>query len=243
MTLLLLAGTGLAQEIARRLDGRNIDVIVSLAGGTRAPDVAGGLLCRVGGFGGDAGFRAFLASQAITAVLDATHPFAARISARSARICAEAGIAYCLAQRPPWQARPGDRWHLIDGEEEAAHHIAPGSTVFLATGRPTLDRFANLRSCHLICRQIEPPDREFPFENGRFLVGTPPFSVAQEQDLFAALGVDWLVVKNAGGRASATKLTAARELGIRVAMINRPALPDAPVVHDAEAALDWVAGQ
>lgn len=241
MTLLLLAGTGLAQDIARRLEARKTDVIISLAGGSRAAADMAGLEVRVGGFGGAAGFRAYLASRGITAVLDATHPFAARISERSARICAEAGLPYALVQRPPWMPQEGDRWQMIDREEEAARHIAPGSTVFLATGRQTLDRFANLEACHLICRQIDPPDRDFPFGNGRFLVGTPPFSVAQERELFAELAVDWLIVKNAGGAASATKLTAARELGLRVAMIERPGLPDAPVMRSAEEALAWVA--
>lgn len=240
MTLLLLAGTGLAQDIARRLEARKTDVIVSLAGGSRAGADMGGLEVRIGGFGGDEGFRDYLTDRGVTAVLDATHPFAAQISDRSARICAKAGVAYCLLQRPPWQAQAGDRWQEIDQEEEAARYIPPGSTVFLATGRQTLDRFANLESCTLICRQIDPPDREFPFENGRFLVGKPPFSVPQERALFTELGVDWLVVKNAGGRASATKLTAARELGVRVAMINRPRLPDAPVLRDVEQALAWV---
>ncbi len=242
MTLLLLAGTGLAQDIARRLEARNTDVIVSLAGGSRAGADMGGLAVRVGGFGGDAGFRAYLAERGVSAVLDATHPFAARISDRSARICAELGLPYALVQRPPWVPQAGDFWQMIEREEAAARHITPGSTVFLATGRQTLERFANLGACQLICRQIDPPDREFPFENGRFLVGTPPFSVAQERELFAGLGVDWLIVKNAGGAASATKLTAARELGLRVAMIARPALPDAPVMRRAEEALDWVAG-
>ena len=241
MTLLLLAGTGLAQDIARRLDDRKADVIVSLAGRSRTAAAAGGHDVRIGGFGGDTGFRAYLAERGVSAVLDATHPFAARISDRSARICAELGLPYALVQRPPWVPQAGDLWQMIEREEEAARHIAPGSTVFLATGRQTLERFANLGTCELICRQIDPPDRAFPFENGRFLVGTPPFSVAQERELFAELKVDWLVVKNAGGAASATKLTAARELGLRVAMIERPALPDAPVMQSADAALDWVA--
>lgn len=238
MTLLLLAGSGEAQQIARHLADQKADAIVSLARGARG---AWDLPLRSGGFGGAQGFRDYLTGQGITAVLDATHPFAAQISRRSARICAEMAIPYCLVRRPAWAPGPGDRWTLIDTEEDVAQHVAPGTTVFLATGRQTLERFANLSHATLICRQLEPGKRVFPFENGRFLLGVPPFSVADETRLFAELGVDWLVVKNAGGAAPATKLTAARDLGIRVAMINRPAAPDAPRVHDVEGALDWVA--
>jgi precorrin-6A/cobalt-precorrin-6A reductase len=113
--------------------------------------------------------------------------------------------------------------------------------VFLGTGRQTLVRFANLAGCRVICRQIDPPDGPFPFAGGEFLIGRPPFSVADEAALFAALGVDWLIVKNAGGAASRTKLTAARQLGIPVLMIARPEQGSWPVVHDLDAALDWVA--
>ena len=240
MTLLLLAGTREAQQIASALSDRGVAGIASLAGATRAPRDLG-LPMRSGGFGGDEGFRNYLMDNGITAVLDATHPFAARITQRTARICAELSLPYCQLLRPGWQAGPGDRWVMIDQEEDAAAHIKPGATVFLATGRQTLDRFANLSSCRLICRQIDPPDREFPFENGEFLVGRPPFSVKQEMALFSRLGVDWLVVKNAGGMASASKLIAARQLALRVLMINRPPPPpDTFQVETVVEALAWV---
>ncbi|WP_135505050.1 cobalt-precorrin-6A reductase [Roseovarius aestuariivivens] len=240
MTVLLLAGTGEAKRIAEGLAARGLPAIASLAGATRAPRPLG-LPTRVGGFGGDDSFRRYLRSAGITAVLDATHPFAHRVSHRTARICIEENIAYCQVLRPPWVPQPDDNWTLIDSEEEAAEHIAPGSTVFLATGRQTLQRFANLGHCRLICRQIDPPDGPFPFPNGAFLVGRPPFSEEDEAALFRWLGVDWLIAKNAGGAVPYTKLAAARRLGLRVAMINRPPQPDALRVETVTEALDWVA--
>jgi precorrin-6A/cobalt-precorrin-6A reductase len=239
MTLLLLAGTGEAIAIAQALSAGLMPVIASLAGATRLPRDLN-VPTRAGGFGGDEGFRAYLREAGITAVLDATHPFAARISWRSARICQEEGLPYCQLLRPEWAPEAGDKWVMIESEEAAAEHIAPGSTVFLATGRQTLDRFANLGACRLICRQIDPPDRAFPFANGEFLVGRPPFSVEEERHLFKELNIDWLVVKNAGGEAPRSKLIAARQLGISVAMIKRPPQPEAVKVASVEAALDWV---
>ena len=239
VTLLLLAGTGEAKTIAARLHASGIPAIASLAGASRAPAPLA-LTTRTGGFGGEAAFRTYLNDQAITAVLDATHPFAERISQRTARVCADLSIPYCQLLRPPWRPGPGDNWTLIDREEEAAAHIAPGATVFLATGRQTLHRFANLAACTVISRQINVPDTPFPFPNGRFLIGNPPFSEQQEHDLFKSLGVDWLVAKNAGGTTPRTKLDAARRLGIRVALINRPPQPDAPRVETVEDALAWV---
>lgn len=218
MTLLLLAGTGDARQIAKGLAGG--DVIASLAGATRGPAPLP-IPTRVGGFGGEDGFRDFLDENGITAVLDATHPYAHRITDRSARICAELGLPFLQFLRPGWVAAPGDQWTEIAREEGAAALIPEGATVFLGTGRQTLERFANLTGRRVICRQIDPPEGPFPFPGGEFLIGRPPFSVEDEVALFDRLGVDWLVVKNAGGAASGTKLTAARHLGIPVLMIAR----------------------
>lgn len=238
MTLLLLAGTAEARAIATALRGQ--DVIASLAGATRDPAPLP-IPVHMGGFGGEPGFRAFLEQHAIHAVLDATHPYAARITTRSAAVCAALGLPFCQLLRPPWVPGPGDRWTEIASEEEAAAHIPQGVNVFLGTGRQTLESFANLTGRRVICRQIDPPEGPFPFEGGEFLIGRPPFSVVDEVALFRRLGVDWLVVKNAGGAASATKLTAARELGIPVLMLARPETGNWPQVASVEAALAWVA--
>ncbi|MEM9851581.1 MAG: cobalt-precorrin-6A reductase [Pseudomonadota bacterium] len=241
MTLLLLAGTGEARRIADALGRGPVPVLASLAGATRDPERLA-VRTLIGGFGGEDGFRLALRDCGITAVLDATHPFAHRISARTARVCGDLGLPYAQLLRPEWEPGPSDDWVMLDTEDQAAAHIAPGATVFLATGRQTLDRFANLEGRRVICRQIDPPDGPFPFPGGEFLVGRPPFSVADEIRLFQDLGVDWLVVKNAGGAASRTKLDAARELGVKVAMIARPPQPEETKLETVEDALAWVEG-
>ncbi len=237
MTLLLLAGSGDARRIAEGLNG--VDVIASLAGATRDPAPLP-VPTRSGGFGGEARFRQFLSENGITAVLDATHPYAHRITVRTVRVCAELDLPFLQFLRPGWTPEPGDKWTEIAREEDAAAYIPQGTTVFLGTGRQTLEGFANLAGRRVICRQIDPPEEAFPFEGGEFLVGRPPFSVEDEVALFSWLKVDWLVVKNAGGAASRTKLTAARQLGIPVLMIARPPQGDWPIVDTVEAALDWV---
>ena len=239
MTLLLLAGTSEARKIGWELSTSGTAAIASLAGATRSPDPLP-LPTRIGGFGGQAGFEVFLKENAISAVLDATHPFASAITDRSARVCAALSMPYLQLLRPEWHPEPGDHWTDIGSEHEAALHIPAGSTVFLATGRLTLDRFSGLQGCRVLCRQIDPPTAPFPFEGGEFIISRPPFSVQREVDLFSALGVEWLVVKNAGGSESATKLVAARHLDIPVLMLRRPPMPDALRVDTVQAALDWV---
>jgi precorrin-6A/cobalt-precorrin-6A reductase len=240
MTLLLLAGTGEAREIAQALAARGVAALASLAGATRQPHALA-LPTRVGGFGGAARFAAFLEEEGIRAVLDATHPFAHRISARTAEICAAQGLPYGQLLRPAWVAGPGDLWTDLAEEPDAAAVIPPEAIVFLATGRKSLAGFSNLAPRRIYCRQIDPPEAPFPWPGGSYLVGRPPFSVADETKLFGNLGVTWLIVKNAGGAASATKLVAARDLGIQVAMIARPSQPPGPKLASVAEALAWVA--
>lgn len=240
MRILLLAGTGEAMRLAHILNEQGHAVTSSLAGATRSPKALAGQV-RSGGFGGDAGFEAWLLQHQPDAVIDATHPFAARVSTRSARICAELGMKYLQLLRPPWPVHLELRQHEVETVAEARKLVPSGSVVFLATGRQTLENFAAFSDCHLICRQIDPPDGPFPFANGTFLVGRPPFSVADEVALFRELKVDWLIVKNAGGAASYSKIEAAAELQIPVIFLARPPQPEAERVSDLDGVLDWVA--
>ena len=82
------------------------------------------------------------------------------------------------------------------------------------------------RDCELIVRLIEPPEMAMP-AHARLMLGRPPYSLDGERALFKAETVDVLVTKDAGGEATRAKLLAAAELGVRVIMIDRPALPEA----------------
>ncbi len=238
--ILLLAGSGEARAIATGLSHMaEAECLASFAGATRMPaqlDVP----TRSGGFGGRDGQRAFLVQHQFQLVVDATHPFADAMTTRTAALCAELKIPYLHVRRPGWVETPGDIWIHIDHPEQAADHIPLGARVFLGTGRGTLARFKNLTGRRIFCRQIDAPAAPFPFENGEYVQGRPPFSVQAEIDLFNELRIDALVVKNAGGDPSRSKLDAARVLGIPVVMLRRPDLPDAPHVATPEAALNWV---
>ena len=238
--LLLLAGAGEARAVAQGLAEMGAEAVASLEGSARF--LRGlALPTRHGGFGGAAGFERYLDEQEIAAVLDVTHPFAEEISARTAARCAARGLPYALLWRPAWQPEAGDDWVALENEAEAAAHIPAGSTVFVATGRRGLAGFANLCNCEVIARRIaEVAPEPFPFAGGRYLASVAPFSVAEEEALFRQLEVDWLVVKNAGGEGARPKLHAARNLGLKVGMIARPAPPEGvTLLATVEEALDW----
>ena len=81
-TVLLLGGTAEAAALARRLAADpSIKLIVSFAGRVaQLPDLPGDI--RIGGFGGVEGLADFLINEEVSKVIDATHPFAAAISAQ-----------------------------------------------------------------------------------------------------------------------------------------------------------------
>lgn len=237
--ILLLAGTGEAKRIAWGLADSGVRVTASLAGVTRHPEPLP-VSTRIGGFGGEAGFRAYVASEGITAVLDATHPFANRISARTAHVCADLGLPYAQVVRAGWEAGADDDWTEVGTPAEAADHLPEGAVVFLATGRQTLAAYGPLIGRRVLVRMIDPPTASLAFEQGEFVVGRPPFSVEYEVKLFEALGVTHLVTKNAGGEGGRAKLDAARKLGLAVIVLRRPEATPGLVLNSVPAALVWV---
>lgn len=236
--ILLLAGTGEARDLARAMHKAGVPGIASLAG-VVSDRAALALPTRTGGFGGDAGFIRYLTKTPLTGVIDATHPFAASITNRTARICAERGLPYLRFDRPAWAPEPTDRWTEAADPEALTGVIPVKARVFLAVGRKESTRYQGLEHSTVILRSIEPvPDLP---PNWISIEARGPFSVQEECALFQTHRIDWLVTKNSGG-ASAAKLLAARHMGLPVAMIQRPALPQGiEIVQDIEPALIWAA--
>lgn len=239
--VLVLAGTSEARALIGQISGR-FDVVASLAGVTRSP-IDLGVETRVGGFGGVDGLVQYLLDARIDVVVDGTHPFAAKMTWNAAAACTQAGVGHVILQRRGWKPQEGDDWRFVAQFEEVAQIIPEGATVFLGTGRQTLDQFSGMAGRRLLCRVIDPPQRPFPFAGGRFVVGRPPFSIDEEVAFFRAEGIEWLVVKNAGGARSHSKLDAARLLGLPVVMQKRPKRPDADVVWTVAQCAAWLDGQ
>ncbi len=240
MRLLLLAGTAEGRQVANALaQERRVRMTVSLARSERPP-TAFDVPVRIGGFGGDAGFAAFMEDQGVDAVLDATHPFAAAVSRRTAGYCERHGIPYIQFLRPTWLPGPRDRWSFLNSEREVVERVPEDINVFIATGRDTMHHYDGLTSQYVVCRVLSAPEDPFPLPQGRWLHSCPPFDVASEARLMRDLATDWLVVRNSGGSSSRAKVDAARELGIKVAMIRRPPQPVAPRLSTVAEALAWV---
>ncbi|MET9124558.1 cobalt-precorrin-6A reductase [Streptomyces sp. NPDC004528] len=236
--VLVLGGTTEARRLAAGLAGRpGVRVTTSLAGRVSRPGALEGDV-RVGGFGGVDGLARWLREQRVDAVVDATHPFAARITENAVRAAAAAGVPAVVLRRPGWRPGPDDRWHHADSLAEAAALLPPlGRRVFLTTGRLGLAAFADLAELHFLVRSVEAPEPPLPPDT-EVLLARGPFTVDEERTLLRAHRVDVLVTKDSGGEATAAKLTAARALGLPVVVVRRPPLPDGvTAVPDVTSAL------
>jgi precorrin-6A/cobalt-precorrin-6A reductase len=241
MRLLILGGTSEATALARGLAGRGgVAPILSLAGRTSFP-LASPVPTRVGGFGGAEGLARFLADERIDRLVDATHPFAARISANAALAADRTGVPLLAVRRPEWLPGEGDRW--IGVEDMAAAVQALGEvprTVFLTIGRQEVSAFAVAPHHAYVVRTIEPLDDALPVPRLTAIAARGPFDVEAEATLMREAGIEIVVSKNAGGEATFAKILAARRLGLPVIMVRRPSKPEVPRVADAEAALAWL---
>jgi precorrin-6A/cobalt-precorrin-6A reductase len=242
--LLILGGTGEAAALAGRLSGDpHLHVITSLAGRTRDPAKVAGAL-RVGGFGGAAGLADYLERESIGLLVDATHPFAARMAANAAQACAESEVPRLKLLRPAWRAVEADRWLDVADIAAAAKAVGrKGTRAFLSVGRQDLSAFAGLERIWFLVRSIEPLEAPCPLANCAVIQGRGPFTEAAETALLKGHRIDLLVSKNSGGEATYAKIAAARRLGLPVVMIDRPQAPAGETVETVATvgeAVAWV---
>ncbi|MDQ0507159.1 cobalt-precorrin-6A reductase [Xanthobacter agilis] len=239
--LLILAGTTEAAALARSVVQAGLSGTVSFAGRVeRLPPQP--LPQRVGGFGGVEGLAAYLRAHRVTHVIDATHPFAARMSANAIAACAQTGVPLVALTRAPWAPVPGDRWiRVCDIAGAVAALERPAARVMLAVGRMHLAEFAPNPQHFYLLRLVEAPKEAFPFPDHHVVVDRGPFSAQADRCLMEGHDISLVVSKNSGGTGAYAKIAAARALGLPVIMIDRPAQAPRAEVESVEAVLDWVA--
>ena len=218
--ILILGGTAEARLLAAQLIEEGHSVTTSLAGRTVDPVLPDGEV-RIGGFGGADGLAAYLRDEQFDRMIDATHPFARRISENAIKASAMSGIPLEQRLRPRWQWQPGDRWKSVATLEAAAEVLPQGATVFLALGRQYLDAFIGRDDCRFVIRMVDPPETPLGFSDHMLVLGKPASDPDREADLFTAHGITHLVCRNSGGPAGYAKIIAARRLALPVIMIER----------------------
>lgn len=243
MKVLVLGGTSEARELAAALaEHPRFAAVSSLAGRVRDPRVPEGEV-RIGGFGGPEGLANWLRASGTEVLVDATHPFAQRMTSSAVEAARAANVALLVLRRPGWAEEPGDDWRRVPSVTAAADELRRTGPcgVFLTTGRQGVAAFADLDDHRFLLRCVDPPEPPVPRQL-EVLLDRGPFTLDGELELLRSRGLDVVVTKDSGGGMTAAKLRAARQLGLPVVVVRRPEPPEAPLVETPRAAVAWLEG-
>jgi precorrin-6A/cobalt-precorrin-6A reductase len=235
--VLLLGGTGEARSLAAALTP-GVHVVSSLAGRTTDARLPVGEV-RQGGFGGTDGLIRWLRDNAVDAIVDATHPFAATMTEHAVAAGRKVDVPLVVLRRPGWTAAQGDIWHWTESNDAAARLLPTlGLRAFLTIGRQGLDAFVRT-GLWTLARCVDPPE---PVPTWcELILDRGPYDLEGELALMRQHRIDVLVTKDSGGPQTSAKLQAARELGAPVVVISRPPLPaGVEVVDSVDRAVEWV---
>ena len=247
---LVLGGTQDARSLCLALaEFPAVQITLSLAGalGETAresffsrmlPSMTKRISLRVGGFGGVDGLARYISEQNVSFLVDATHPYAARMSAHAVEAARKTGVKIARLERPPWRRHANEMWIEADDLFDAARKIPFGATCLLAVGRQSLLPFHPITHCRFAVRSIAPSDLEgfrAPVETIQSLPGA---SVGAEESLMRDLGITCLVSKNSGGERAFHKVAAAHNLGLDIVMVARPSLPQCRQYCDVKSLME-----
>jgi precorrin-6A/cobalt-precorrin-6A reductase len=240
--VLLLGGTTEASQLAREMSERLplIHLTVSFAGRTNdRAALPTNVVARVGGFGGVTGLGDYLTGEGVDAVVDATHPFAARMPFNVSAACEATGTPLLRLVRPAWVEMANDRWtHVADMAHAAAAVARSGAgRVLLTIGRQELATFTRCPAATFVVRAIEPSDA---LPDAEVILARGPFTLTDERELLQSRRIELMVSKNSGGDATRAKIDAARELSIPVVMVGRPPNPPGASVSVVSNAIGWI---
>ena len=221
-TVLILGGTREAARIAAEFvrDHPDWRIITSLAGRTKEPKPVAGEI-RSGGFGGPEGLADYLRAERVTRLVDATHPFASRISRNARQAARAAGVRLEIRMRPPWKKQDGDRWIEVATLEDACDAIPPHARVLLALGSQHIALFASRADVHFIVRMVDPPETPLPLPDHVLVIGLPGQTADEEVALLSDHAITHIVCRNSGGDGAYAKIEAARRLAVPVILLNR----------------------
>jgi precorrin-6A/cobalt-precorrin-6A reductase len=232
--VLILGGTAEASEIATHLAVRtDVTVISSLAGRVSRPRLPAGMV-RVGGLGGVSGLISYLVAENIRVVIDATHPYASKISGNAELACNTLRLPLIALERPPWEPNEHDCWCAVQDEQTAASMVNDKrNRVFLSIGRQELGVFSRCEDAWFLVRAIDAPSETLP-ANSKLILKRGPFHLDDELRMLRSESISLIVSKNSGGTATYAKIEAARALHIPVVMIDRPRKHNVPTVSQPD---------
>lgn len=219
MKILLLGGTSDARRIAGGLIEQGQEVVYSVAGLVRLPTLACAVIS--GGFSQRGGLTNYLKQEQFAAVVDATHPYALKMSATADSSCEQLALPYYRFDRPAWPRR--ESWLEFTQMSAMLAALHDVQSALLTTGQLSQGELdlVSQRCQRVIYRTAAAPSATLR-DNVTWIKAVGPFDLEAEKALMRTYKIDTLLTKNAGGEATCAKLEAADLLAVQVLMLQRP---------------------
>ena len=188
------------------------------------------------------GMLQLIRMEAVTAIVDAAHPYAKELHANAREAAARAHVPYLRFRRPETTAYNG-REAIWAADHDEAARLACATPVLLTTGSRNLEpyvRAASEKGGELYARVLPEAAsldacRNAGIARDHVIAARGPFTVEETRRLLRDLGIRVLVSKDSGAAGGlAEKLEAARQEGCRVVLLRRPLEPGTAVFESFE---------
>ena len=179
----------------------------------------------------EAALADYCRAHGIAVFVDASHPYAANISANAMNACRACGIPYIRYERQSAPLAYTKAHYVADYEEAAKVAASLGKHIFLTTGSHNLKAFTEapaLQDCVLTARVLPDPKvveecTALGLRPSQIVALQGPFSEALNEELYKKYEADVVVTKNGGTVGGAdTKFAAAMKLGLPLVIVERP---------------------
>ncbi len=225
MKIVVFGGTTEGRALSRLLAGAGAELTVCVATdyGREEQGSCPGVTVRTGALDAEEK-RALLGGAALC--VDATHPYAAHVTASVRAACAEAGVEYLRLLRPP--SYTGEAVVVPDAEAAAAYLREREGAVLLTTGAKELAAFRGLdpaRLCPRVlpCRESLAACEALGIPRRNIIAMQGPFSRELNAAMLRHFGARYLVTKDGGAPGGfPEKAAAAAETGATLVVLRRP---------------------
>lgn len=226
----VFSGTADGRALSELLDSRGVEVHVRVATEYGASMMTGdGIDVAVGSCGGAEGIARTIMENGYELVIDATHPYARRISEHIREGCAIAGIECIRMVREGG----GDTEDIVQvpSVQAAVDYLKDREGVVLAsTGTNELALYAGIpgyrnRVVARILSTRESAEKAFAlgFEGRSLIAAQGPFTEEENVAALRRAGASWLVTKDSGTVGGfEEKIHAARRTGAKVVLVAKP---------------------
>lgn len=224
----LIGGTQESAQIAREFADRQIPCVITVTTESARSLYPFGLPIRVGKLA-PADLKMFLREHFVSAIVDASHPFAIEISQLAIAIAAELNLPYLRFERSEVVGEPSLNFPSLAALLKT--DLLIGERVLLTLGYRSLPQFADWHDRAVLFARILPSIEALSaaqaagFTSDRLIALRPPIPAELEAALWRQWQVSIVVTKASGGAGGEdVKRQVAAELGVKLVTIDRPVL-------------------